>query len=71
MGNTMAPPPQAAYFLPQQPTAFQFPPQQPPANIHIPQTPTGWGPNAGGKRHNNSSAYRGKKPRHSGRGGIG
>eukprot|EP00978_Attheya_sp_CCMP212_P018828 scaffold52003_cov26-Attheya_sp.AAC.1 len=42
MGNTMAPPPQAAYFLPQQPT-FQFPPQQPPANIHIPQPPTGWG----------------------------
>eukprot|EP00978_Attheya_sp_CCMP212_P045110 scaffold333967_cov35-Attheya_sp.AAC.1 len=63
MGNTMAPPPQAAYFLPQQPT-FQFPPQQPPANIHIPQTPTGWGTTAGAKRHNNSSAYRGKKPRH-------
>eukprot|EP00978_Attheya_sp_CCMP212_P007532 scaffold17444_cov37-Attheya_sp.AAC.1 len=68
MGNTMAPPPQAAYFLPQQPT-FQFPPQPPPANIHIPQPPTGWGTNAGAKRHNNSSGYRGKKPRQNGRGG--
>eukprot|EP00978_Attheya_sp_CCMP212_P010665 scaffold25948_cov32-Attheya_sp.AAC.3 len=67
MGNTT---PQAAYFLPQQPT-FQFPPQQPPANIHIPQTPTGWGTTAGAKRHSNNSAYRGKKPRHSGRGGRG
>jgi hypothetical protein len=71
MGTTMAPPPHAAYFLPQQPT-FQFPPQPPPpTNIHIPSTQPGWGPAAGGKRHNDSSGYRGKKPRQGGRGGRG
>eukprot|EP00978_Attheya_sp_CCMP212_P001193 scaffold2496_cov65-Attheya_sp.AAC.1 len=69
MGNTMAPPPQAAYFLPQQPT-FMFPQQPPPTQIHIPQQ-QGWGPAAGGKRHTEGNAYRGKKPRQTGRGGRG
>jgi hypothetical protein len=69
MGTTMAPPPQAAYFMPQQPT-FTFPPQQPPANINIPQQQM-WAPAAGGKRRTEGNAYRGKKPRQSGRGGRG
>ena len=71
MGTTMAPPPHAAYFMPQQPT-FQFPQQTPPpTNIQIPRNQPGWGHTAAGKRHNDSSGYRGKKPRHGGRGGRG
>eukprot|EP00978_Attheya_sp_CCMP212_P013625 scaffold34205_cov26-Attheya_sp.AAC.1 len=69
MGTTMAPPTQAAYFLPQQPT-FTFPPQPPPTQIHVPQQ-QGWAPAAGGKRRTEGNAYRGKKPRQSGRGGRG
>eukprot|EP00978_Attheya_sp_CCMP212_P031336 scaffold118072_cov58-Attheya_sp.AAC.1 len=69
IGTTMAPPPQSAYFLPQQPT-FTFPPPPPPAQIHIPQQ-QGWAPAAGGKCHTGGNAYRGKKPRQSGRGGRG
>eukprot|EP00978_Attheya_sp_CCMP212_P026431 scaffold86935_cov56-Attheya_sp.AAC.1 len=70
MDNTMAPPPQAAYFLPQQPT-FTFPQQPPPpTQIHVPQQ-QGWGIAAGGQRHTEGNAYRGKKPRQTGRGGRG
>eukprot|EP00978_Attheya_sp_CCMP212_P035524 scaffold155026_cov54-Attheya_sp.AAC.2 len=54
MGTTMAPPTQAAYLLPQQPT-FTFPPQPPPTQIHVPQQ-QGWAAAAGGKRHTEGNA---------------
>eukprot|EP00978_Attheya_sp_CCMP212_P042006 scaffold248931_cov33-Attheya_sp.AAC.1 len=69
MGTMMAPPPQAAYFLPQQPT-FTIPSQPHPTQIHVPQQQS-WAPPAGGKRRKDRNTYRGKKPRQSGQGGCG